>query len=83
MFGGAYGSQIQINVIRGTKVYVHTGSAKGMFSAYAFDPASKKAAVVLSTGESRRADATTDVYCLCLDMIREVWNGNDAAAAKK
>ena len=74
MFGVAFGSQIQTNVIEGTKVYVHTGSAAGMFSTYVFDPEAKKAAVVVSTGEGRRMDPETEVYRLCQDLIREVWN---------
>ena len=77
MFGVAYGSQIQTNVIEGSAVYVHTGSTNGMFSAFVFDPAAKKAAVVLSTGEGRRMDPENEVYSLCLDLITEVWGQNE------
>ncbi len=76
MFGVAYGSQIQTNVIEGTTVYVHTGSANGMFSAFVFDPKAKKAAVVLSTGEGRRMNPDNEIYSLCLDLITEAWGQN-------
>ena len=70
----AYGSVIRTDVIKGSRIYVHTGSAYGMFSAFFFDPETKKAAVVLSTGEERREDDETRIYELCLDMFREIWN---------
>lgn len=76
-FDVAYGSQIQTDVIEGQTVYVHTGSAYGMYSAYVFDPVSKRAVVVLTTGEERLAD-DNGVYALCLELIREVWNSGMA-----
>lgn len=76
----AYGSVIRTDVIEDRSIYIHTGSAYGMFSAFAFDPESKKAAVVLSTGEARREDEKTGVYELCLQMIRAVWGDADPPA---
>ena len=72
-FDVAYGSQIQTDVIEGETVYVHTGSAYGMYAAYVFDPVAKRAAVVLTTGEERLAD-DNGVYALCLELIREIWD---------
>jgi CubicO group peptidase (beta-lactamase class C family) len=72
-FDVAYGSQIQTDVIEGKTVYVHTGSAYGLYAAYVFDPVTKRAAVVLTTGEERLAD-DNGVYALCLDLIREIWD---------
>lgn len=72
-FGVAYGSQIQTNVVEGRTLYVHTGSAYGMYAAFAFDPAAQKAAVVLSVGEPRYMDPESEVYYLCQDVLREIW----------
>ena len=71
-FDVAYGSQIQTDVIDGETVYVHTGSAYGMYSAYVFNPETKKAMAVLTTGEERSTESN-GIYSLCMDLIREVW----------
>ena len=72
-FGVAFGSQIQTNLIEGQTVYVHTGSAYGMFSAYVFDPATKRAVVAFTVGEDRYMDSESEVYYLCQDFFRAVW----------
>lgn len=72
-FGVAYGSQIQSNVIEDKTLYVHTGSAYGLYAAFAFDPVAKKAAVVLTTGIPRYMDPESEVYYLCQDLLREMW----------
>lgn len=72
-FGVAYGSQIQTNVIGGERVYVHTGSAFGMYSAYCFNLETKKAAVAFTIGEQRWMDPDTEVYYLCQELFRAVW----------
>ncbi|MBR5411077.1 MAG: beta-lactamase family protein [Clostridia bacterium] len=72
-YGVAFGSQIQTGVIGDDVVYVHTGSACGMFSAFLFDPQSDRAVVILTVGEPRWLDPETEVYRLCLDLIRRIW----------
>ncbi len=78
-YGVAFGSQIQANIIPGATVYVHTGSAVGMFSTFVFDPETDRAAAVFSTGEPRYIDPESEVYRLCLDAIRIVWAIEPAA----
>ena len=80
-YGVAFGTQIQTNVIDGATVYVHTGSANGMFSAFVFDPATKRAAVALTTGEERSLDPETEVYHLCQELIRAVWGAEGEKTA--
>lgn len=73
LYGVGYGTQIETTVLPGKTVLVHTGSAYGMFAAYAFCPAEKKGVMVLTTGCNRSLDEPTDVYHVCLDMIRTLY----------
>lgn len=75
LYGVGYGTQIETTVLPGKTVLVHTGSAYGMFAAYAFCPAENKGVVVLTTGCDRSLDLPTDVYHVCLDMIRTLYPG--------
>ena len=52
-----------------------------MFSAFVFDPATKRAAVALTTGEERSLDPETEVYHLCQDLLRAVWGAEGEKTA--
>ena len=69
-FGVGFGVQIQKNVLDGRTVYVHTGSAYGMFSAFVFDPEARSGAVVLTSGAYGEMDMECEVYHVCLEAIR-------------
>lgn len=68
-----FGCFIQDNVITGKTVFTHTGSAYGMYSAYAADLSGKDGVVVLTTGASGTKDAPTEIYNVDLEMIRLLW----------
>ncbi len=65
-----FGCFVQNNVIGERTMYVHTGSAYGMYAAYAVDLQNKDAVVVLTTGASGSKDATTEIYNVDLELIR-------------
>ncbi len=69
-YGVGFGVQIQDNVLDGRTVYVHTGSAYGMFSAFVFDPDTRSGAVVLTSGAYGEMDEESEVYHVCLEAIR-------------
>ncbi|MBQ7688368.1 MAG: serine hydrolase [Clostridia bacterium] len=74
-YGVGYGTQIETTVIKGKTVYVHTGSAYGMYSTYVFCPADQCGVVVLTSGCARRLEPESEVYYVCLELIRTVYPG--------
>ena len=72
-FDVGFGVQIHQNVIGDKLVYVHTGSAWGMYSAFVFSIEERCGAVVLATGCPRNEDPDNEIYRICLDAIRTVW----------
>ena len=72
-YGVGYGTQIETTVLPGKTVMVHTGSAYGMFAAYAFCPEENKGVVVLTSGCDRWLEPNSEVYHVCLDMIRALY----------
>ncbi len=73
LYGVGYGTQIETTVLSGKTVIVHTGSAYGIFAAYAFCPAENKGVVALTTGCARSVDPASDVYRVCLELIRTLY----------
>lgn len=69
-YGLGYGVQLQTNVIEGLPVCVHTGSNYGMFSAFTFSPETGDGVVVLTSGADGSKDNDSEVYNICLDLIR-------------
>ncbi|MBQ6419676.1 MAG: serine hydrolase [Clostridia bacterium] len=80
-FGVGYGVQLQTNVLDGKTVLVHTGSSYGMYAAFVFDPAEKTGAVVLTSGGIRSEDMETEIYDVCLEIIRGLWPGAEVVKA--
>lgn len=73
-FRSCFGLLRQTNVIDGTDICCHTGSNFGMFSAFAIDPETGYGVAVLTSGADGSKDSTTDIYNICLDTIRAMWN---------
>lgn len=65
-----FGSFVYGNVIEGRIMFTHTGSAYGMYSCYAVDPATGDGVVVLTSGATYSQDRSTEIYSICLDLIR-------------
>ncbi|MBQ6420877.1 MAG: serine hydrolase [Clostridia bacterium] len=72
-FGMGYATQIETTVVGSKKVYIHTGSAWGMFSAYVFSKEDNCAVVVLTSGCKRQLDEDSDIYNVCLEVINAVY----------
>ena len=53
-------------------IYAQT-IAYGMFAAYTFCPAENKGVVVLTTGCDRSLDRSSEIYNVCLDLIRTLY----------
>lgn len=69
-YGVGYGVQLEDTVVGNKKMRVHTGSAYGMFSCFAYDPESGDGVVVLSNGAVYNMDPETEIYEVCLYLIR-------------
>ncbi|MBQ6898284.1 MAG: beta-lactamase family protein [Clostridia bacterium] len=69
-FKSCFGLLKQSNVIEGTEVCTHTGSNFGMFSAFTIDPVTGNGVAVLTSGAPGTKDTATDIYSICLEIIR-------------
>lgn len=72
-FKSCFGLLKQTNVIEGTEVCTHTGSNFGMFSAFVIDPVAGNGVAVLTSGAPGTKDSATDIYSICLELIRELY----------
>ncbi len=72
-FKSCFGLLKQTNVIEGTEVCTHTGSNFGMFSAFVIDPVTGNGVAVLTSGAPGTKDTATDIYSICLEIIRELY----------
>lgn len=72
-YGVAYGSQIEDTVLPGRTVYVHTGSAYGMYSVFVLCPEERSGAVVLTSGAVFSEDEESEVYDVCLEAVRAIY----------
>ena len=72
-FCSCFGLIKQSGVIDGLELCTHTGSNFGMFSAFAIDPETGNGVVVLTSGATGVKDNSTDIYRICLDIIREMF----------
>ena len=70
-----YGTFLQYGVIDGEQLCTHTGSNFGMYAACAFHPQTGDGVVVFTSGASGEADPSTEIYLICLDLIRLLWPG--------
>ena len=64
------GSFIYEDAVDGRTVFVHTGSAYGMYACYMFDPDTADGVVVLTSGARYETDPQTGIYSICLDLSR-------------
>lgn len=72
-FKSCFGLLKQTNVIEGIELCTHTGSNFGMFSAFAIDPVTGNGVAVLTSGAPGTKDTPTDIYSICLEIIRTLY----------
>ena len=72
-YGVGYGVELRDNIIGEKTFYTHTGSAWGMFSAFAFCKEDRCGVVVLTSGCDRWEDPETEMYRVCLEAINTVY----------
>lgn len=72
-FKSCLGLLRQTNVIDGVEVCTHTGSNFGMFSAFVTDPVTGYGVAVLTSGADGTKDPDTDIYKVCLEIIKAFW----------
>lgn len=68
-----FGFWLQDGVFDGRTMLVHTGSNFGMYAAFAMDPTTGNGVAVLTSGADGSRDSTTQIYRICLELIRSLW----------
>ena len=71
--GVGLGCFTQNNVIGERNVFYHTGSSYGMYSSFVVDPLTGDGVVVLTSGADYSMDSATEIYTICLQLIRALF----------
>lgn len=68
-----YGQYLRSGVVSGQRLCTHTGTNFGMFSSFAVNPQTGDGVIVLTSGASGQMDNSTEIYSVCLELIRLLW----------
>lgn len=68
-----YGQFLRSGVVDGEQLCTHTGINYGMHSSFAVNPKTGNGVVVLTSGAPGTEDGSTEIYLVCLEMIRLLW----------